>query len=147
MFWPTTSLIAYLSEKERIRCLKGSKVKMQGNDVVGSYKIMLGAYMLPLTCAAHSALLFFILKRLTKFAQPKIIKICLAMFALQPIYALLLVKSFDSFKTSFKKLRYLFANFFRGDVYDKFNRRRKELQKKIITMVEKVGGDVVENFD
>ena len=135
MFWPTTSLIAYLAEKERIKCLKGSKVKMQGNDVVGSYKIMLGSYMLPLTCAVHSGILFFILKRFSKFAQPKIIKICLAMFALQPIYALLLVRSFDSFKTSFKKLRYLFHNFFRGGVYDEFNRKKKEIQKKVITMV------------
>lgn len=61
MMGPTTSLIVYLTEKERIRCLKGSKVKQYGNDVVGSYKILLSTMLMPLTCAGHSTLLYFLL--------------------------------------------------------------------------------------
>ena len=44
MMGPTTSLIVYLSERERIKCLKGSKVKQYGHDVVGSYKILLSTF-------------------------------------------------------------------------------------------------------
>jgi hypothetical protein len=65
MFYPTTSLIAYLSERERIKCLKGSKVKHYGNDVVGSYKIMVSSILLPLTCAIHSGILYLLLRKFT----------------------------------------------------------------------------------
>ena len=75
MMGPTTSLIVYLSEKERIKCLKGSKVKQYGNDVVGSYKILLCTYLMPLTCAIHSTLVYFLLKKFTKIAKNNILKI------------------------------------------------------------------------
>jgi hypothetical protein len=68
MFAPTTTLIAYLSEKERIKCLKGSKVKHYGNDVVGSYKIMLSSFLMPLTCTIHSAILFLLLKKFSNYS-------------------------------------------------------------------------------
>lgn len=117
MFAPTTTLIAYLSEKERIKCLKGSKVKHYGNDVVGSYKIMLSSFLLPLTCAAHSTILYFLLKKFTKLAPKTILKLALGLFALQPIYALLFVKSFDSLKRSWKKMTFMFWRVFKRGIY------------------------------
>lgn len=108
---------------------------MYGHDVVGSYKILLGSFLLPLTCAAHSTILFFLLKKFTKITQDKIIKICLGVFALQPIYALLLVKSYDELVTSFKKLKYLFFNLFGSNVYAEFNEKKKKLQKTVIALV------------
>jgi len=101
MFGLTTQLIAYLAEKERIKCLKGSKVKMYGNDVVGSYKIILSTFLMPLTCAAHSILLYFGLQKYTKLDHKTILQASVGLFVLQPIYALLFVKSYDSFKRSF----------------------------------------------
>jgi hypothetical protein len=146
MFAPTTTLIAYLSEKERAKCLKGSKVKHYGNDVVGSYKIMLSSFMLPLTCAVHSILLYFALQKFTKFTQKTQLKLSIGLFVLQPIYALLFVKSYDSFKRSWKKLKFLFLRMFKRDIYKEFNRDKKDLQKIIIELVNKIGEEVVENF-
>ena len=146
MFAPTTTLIAYLSEKERIKCLKGSKVKHYGNDVVGSYKIMLSSFLLPLTCGLHSALLYWLLKRYSRLAPRSVLKAAVGLFALQPIYALLFVKSYDSFKRSWKKLKFNFLRLFQRDIYSEFNREKKDLQKKIIEMVDKLGEEVVENF-
>lgn len=146
MFAPTTTLIAYLSEKERMKCLKGSKVKHYGNDVVGSYKIMLSSFLLPLTCAVHSVVLYYLLKRFTKLEQKSVLKIAVGLFGLQPIYALLFVKSYDSFKRSWKKLKFMAWRMFKRNIYTEFNREKKELQKKIIELVNKVGEEVVENF-
>jgi phosphate/sulfate permease len=117
MFAPTTSLITYLSEKERIKCLKGSKVKQYGNDVVGSYKIILSTFLLPLTCAIHSGILYFALKKYTQFDDKTILKATIGLFSLQPIYALLFVKSYDSIKKSWKKLKYLFRRTFNPNAY------------------------------
>ena len=147
MMGPTTSLIVYLSEKERIKCLKGSKVKQYGNDVVGSYKILLCTYLMPLTCAVHSTLVYFLLKKFTKIAKNNILKIALGMFALQPIYALLFVKSYDSFKRSWYRLKFLFMRLFKPNIYDDFNRSKREIQKKILDVVEEMGDKVVENFE
>ena len=122
---PTTSLIVYLSEKERIKCLKGSKVKKNGNDVVGSYKILLSTFLMPLTCAGHSTLLYFILKKFSKLPKKTILKIALGMFALQPIYALLFVKGYDSFKRSWYRLKFLFMRLFKPNIYEDFNRSKR----------------------
>lgn len=82
MMAPTTFLVAHLAEKERIRCLKGSKVKLYGNDVVGSYKILLASFMFPLTAIIHSVGLHFLLKKYTKISYKDNIKICLLLFCL-----------------------------------------------------------------
>jgi hypothetical protein len=125
MMGPTTSLIVYLSERERIKCLKGSKVKQYGNDVVGSYKILLSTILMPLTCAGHSALLYFVLQKFTKLSKPTILKLALGLFALQPIYALLFVKSYDSFNRSWEKLKFMFMRLFKPSIYEEFNMGKK----------------------
>ncbi len=121
----TTTLIAYLAEKERIKCVKGSKVKLFGNDVVGSYKILLASVLMPITCAIHSFLLYFILKRKTTLSAQSIMKLSVGLFILQPIYALIFVKSYDSFKRSFERLKGLFLMLFKGSFYEDFNREKK----------------------
>jgi hypothetical protein len=86
---------------------------------------MLSSFLLPITCAIHSAILYGALKYWTKLEQKTILKISLGLFALQPIYALLFVKSYDSFKKSWLKINYLFMRLFKKDVYTEFNREKK----------------------
>ena len=45
---PVGFLMRYLAEKERIKCLKASSVKVLGKDVVTSYKLILGFVILPI---------------------------------------------------------------------------------------------------
>lgn len=132
---PTTSLIVHLAEKERLKCLKGSKVKKFGNDVVGSYKILLCTFLMPLTCAGHSVLLYFILQKFTKLNKKTILKLSLGLFALQPIYALLFVKSYDSFRRSWYRLKFLFMRLFKPNIYDDFNRNKREIQRQVLKIV------------
>lgn len=62
---PTTSFIAYKAEKERIRCLKNSEVKVRGNDVVGSYKILLSMIYFPIATGVHLTILYKVLQKYT----------------------------------------------------------------------------------
>ena len=66
---------------------------------------------------------------------------------LMPIYALGLVKSFDSLGHSFKKLKFLFVRIFKRSVYTEFDKTRKKLSKDILGLVDKCGAEVIEAFD
>lgn len=73
--------------------------------------------MMPLTCGIHSLLLYFGLKKYTKLSPQTILKLAIGLFVLQPIYALLIVKSYDSFKRSAEKLKFLFKQLFQKNAY------------------------------
>lgn len=64
-----------------------------------------------------------------------------------PLYAFFLVKSYDSFGRSFTKLKLLFLRLFRRSIYTEFNNKKKELSQKIIELVDKYGGEVIEDFE
>jgi hypothetical protein len=73
----------------------------------------------------------------------KAIKLSLLLFALQPVYALLFVKSYDSLKRSWKKLKFMFWRMLKPNIYTDFNREKKEIQKKIMKTVDTFGSEVV----
>lgn len=75
--------------------------------------------------------------------KSKAIKLSLLLFALQPIYALLFVKSYDSLKRSWKKLKFMFWRMLKPNIYTDFNREKKEIQKKIMKTVDTFGSEVV----
>lgn len=89
-------------------------------------------FLLPATAAVHSSLLYFVLTKYFQVDQKKSIKASLISFALLPIYALIMVKSYDSFGQSWTKLKYLFWRLFNRDFYNKFNAQKKQLSKKIL---------------
>lgn len=64
---PTTSIIAYQAEKERIKCLQNSDVKQKGTDVVGSYKILLSMIYFPITTGIHTLLMYYCLNNFTDY--------------------------------------------------------------------------------
>ena len=45
---PVSIILGYLAEKERIKCLKASTVKVLGKDVITSYKLVIGAIVMPI---------------------------------------------------------------------------------------------------
>jgi len=89
-------------------------------------------FLFPATAAVHSSLLYFVLTKYFQVDQKKSIKASLISFALLPIYALIMVKSYDSFGQSWTKLKYLFWRLFNRDFYNKFNAQKKQLSKKIL---------------
>lgn len=144
---PTTGLVSYLAEKERIKCQKSSTVKEYARDVVSSYKILLSMFLLPATAVVHSSLLYFVLTKYFQVDHKKSLKASLISFALLPIYALLMVKSYDSFGQSWTKLKLMFWRLFNRNFYNKFNAQKKQLSKKILEFIDKHGEEVVENLE
>jgi hypothetical protein len=96
-------------------------------------------FLFPATALIHSGLLFTVLTRYLKFDNKKSLKASILSFIFLPIYALIMVKSYDSFGESWTKLKYMFWRLFNRNFYDKFNQQKKQLSKKILEMVEKHG--------
>jgi hypothetical protein len=65
---PMTTLVSYLSERERVKCLKASKVKLKGTDIVGSYKILLTITFFPFFQFLNTFLTYLALTRFTNFS-------------------------------------------------------------------------------
>jgi hypothetical protein len=144
---PMTSLIVYLSEKERIKCLKASKVKIRGNDVVGSYKIKLSVILFPIFQIINALMTYYLLGKFTNFTPTTNKRIALAVFFLVPIYALMMVRSVDSLKRTFKKLKYLFIKVFKRDLLDTYEKNTRELSQNIRSAVDKFGETVFPDFE
>lgn len=122
-------------------------MKVKGNDVVGSYKILLSMIYFPITTSLHTVILYKCLRKFTELEPNKCLKYCLLVPLLMPLYAFFLVKSYDSFGRSFTKLKLLFLRLFRRSIYTEFNNKKKELSQKIIELVDKYGGEVIEDFE
>lgn len=72
---------------------------------------------------------------------------CLLVPLLMPLYALLLVRSYDSLGRSWKKLKYLLLRVFKRSIYTRFEEKKKELSSMIVKMVDEYGEKVIEDFD
>ena len=94
----------------------------------------------PVTTSLHTVIFYKCLKKFTEFDTKKCLKLSLLVPLLMPIYAYLLVKSYDSFGRSFIKLKMLFLRLFRRSIYSEFDQKKKELSNKIIELVDKHGG-------
>lgn len=144
---PMTTLVAYLSEKERIKCLKASKVKVKGNDVVGSYKILVSLVLFPIFQVFNSIMTYVVLSNLTNWKPETVKKLAIAVLILVPLYALFMVRGLDSLGHAFKKLKYLFLKLFKRDSLDLYEKKVRELARHIRTAVDKYGKDVYNDFE
>ena len=71
----------------------------------------------PITTSLHTIIFYKCLQKFTKFDNKKCFKLSLLIPLLMPIYAYLLVKSYDSFGRSFTKLKLFFLRLFRRSIY------------------------------
>jgi len=53
-----------------------------------------------------------------------------------PVYAIFMVKSYDSLGKSFIKLKYFFIRLFKRSLYQEYNKSKKDLSKQITKIVE-----------
>ncbi len=81
--------------------------------------------LFPTTASIHSSLLYFVLTKYFKIDSKKSLKASLLSFVLLPLYALIMVKSYDSFGRSWTKLKYFFWRLFNRKFYDKLNAQKK----------------------
>ena len=105
--------------------MKNSDVKKKGNDVVGSYKILLSMIYFPITTVLHTFLAYQCLNRFTDYEPTKCLKLSLLIPLLLPIYAMIIVKSYDSLGRSFAKLTTLFVRMFKRSMYTEVEEKKK----------------------
>jgi glycerol-3-phosphate O-acyltransferase/dihydroxyacetone phosphate acyltransferase len=126
LFSPVIVLIRRLSERERLRCLRESKVKLEARDIVASYKIILGAALLPAYSILCSVLLYLILQRRQIIKGGYIAISACILFWL--VYAPIAVRSFDGVLNHFKVFRSKLATLFNPGSYDTLKRLREALK-------------------
>ena len=89
---PVIFVLEHLSELERLKALKGSKVKISGKDVVASYKIMISSVIFPLTSLVFTVVLFLFL---WFYEFQRVYQYTLMFFFVWPMYLLVAIRSND----------------------------------------------------
>lgn len=121
-------------------------MKVKGNDVVGSYKIMVSLVLFPIFQVINTVMTYIVLSKFTNWKPETIKKLSLAVLVLVPLYALFMVRGLDSLGHSFKKLKYLFLKLFKRDSLDLYEHKVRELARHIRNAVDKYGKDVYNDF-
>lgn len=127
--------------------MKASKVKIEGNDVVGSTKFRLSLVVLPLTFILISVITFLLTRRFTKWKQSTCIILSVLVFVLFPFYVKEMMPSVDTLNHTWKKLKYLFLRLFKRSSVKTFNKTRITLAEKVRDMVKQYAEKVFPDFN
>mmetsp|Transcript_5329 Transcript_5329/g.484 ORF Transcript_5329/g.484 Transcript_5329/m.484 type:complete len:135 (+) Transcript_5329:1219-1623(+) len=103
--YPVGHVLSMLASTEREKCLKASKVKVKGNDVVASYIVKLGLVALPLYHCFFSTMLLYVLSNFTSLSGSKPLLYSILFFVLYPLYSFRMLKATDKFIRCFKHMR------------------------------------------
>ena len=84
---PFALLLQYLSEKERVKALAGSKVKISANDVVASYKIVCAFVVFPIMSMIYTTGFYLLMAAFVSSNGRYQALLTFGFFLLWPIYA------------------------------------------------------------
>ena len=84
---PFALLLQYLSEKERVKALAGSKVKISANDVVASYKIVCAFVVFPIMSMIYTTGFYLLMAAFVTSNVRNQVLLTFGFFLLWPIYA------------------------------------------------------------
>jgi glycerol-3-phosphate O-acyltransferase / dihydroxyacetone phosphate acyltransferase len=147
MLFPLSTSIQFYAERERIKALKGSTVKINANDVLASAKIV--AYMgtFPIYLSFFTYVFNRILRWYFEYDRADAYLYTLAFFVLFPIVQLISIRSHDGVKTHYSNFQGRFLSLFYTDQVDLIKSTRKALKQKVRSVVDRVGPQVFKNFD
>ena len=111
--------------------MKSSKVKVKGNDVVGSYKILLSLLLFPFTNILNSFIIYKLLDYYTELEDSTCFKIVLLVYFLLPFFLTFMVRSYDSMFRTINKLKFYITRLFKRDIYIDIMKKRKHLSVHI----------------
>ena len=84
---PFALLLQYLSEKERVKALAGSKVKISANDVVASYKIVCAFVVFPIMSMIYTTGFYLLMAAFVSSNGRYQVLLTVGFFLLWPIYS------------------------------------------------------------
>ncbi|EAS02043.2 glycerol-3-phosphate O-acyltransferase (macronuclear) [Tetrahymena thermophila SB210] len=144
---PFGLLLNYLSEKERIKCQRESKVKVLGKDVVASYKLILAIVILPIQFFLL-ALLFFLIGPLFISSMYGHRLLYTSIFCIiYPTYNYIMILSTDRLWMHSKNLAGKFNCLFNEQQYLTLKAIRSNIQTQLREYVNEYGKEVFKNLD
>lgn len=115
--------------------------------MVSSQKILLTLMLFPIFQVLNSLGTYWLLRHFTHLSAETAKTLALAVFFLVPVYALILVRSYDTLWTTFKKFKYMAMKVFKRDLVDEFEKQMRRLAVGIREAVERHGKSVFVEFE
>lgn len=131
MTLPAAIVLNIYTERERMKALANSKVKISGKDVVASYKVLAALVIVPISICIYTAAFYFSIGKWNLVDPSSRTKATIAFLFAWPIYIIAMIRSNDGLVRHSRKVKsqilfYLFAS-----KYNKLQRQRTALQEKV----------------
>ena len=146
MFSPIFLLSNHISKKKARTALAKSSVKIKANDVIATWKILMGMGFAPLLYILWSTIITYVVVARKRYTSHWIC-VYFITYALCVIvtYSALIVG--DRGMDTLKSLRPLYLSLTSPSGLKKLQREREELTQRIVTMMNVFGADVHPDFD
>lgn len=144
---PLTFVNKILAERERVRALKKSSVKVVGADVMGSTKILTSFILYPILCTFFTSSLFFLQLYYSNLTLWQNIENCIWFLVFFPIYNYICVRSIDGVVGNYNNLAIRIYALFSYDTMKSIREQRAQLAEKVNRIITQFGPKVFPNFD
>jgi glycerol-3-phosphate O-acyltransferase/dihydroxyacetone phosphate acyltransferase len=144
--FPLSTAISFYAERERIKALKGSVVKIKGNDVLATAKIVAFICTYPVYLVLFT-FLFYLSLSYYGFSQAAAWYYSFIFYILYPIISIISIRSHDGVRTHYTEFQGRFLSMFYTSQVDLIKQTRRTLKKKVRAVVDKVGPQIFKNFD
>mmetsp|Transcript_37820 Transcript_37820/g.57887 ORF Transcript_37820/g.57887 Transcript_37820/m.57887 type:complete len:306 (-) Transcript_37820:21-938(-) len=147
MTFPLSTAIAFYSERERIKALKKSTVKVTANDVLASIKILAYISTYPIYLMMFTFLFNTTLQVYFEFDRAQAYTYSTFFFFFFPIISVVSIRSHDGVRTHYTDFQGRFLSLFYTNQVEYIKSTRKALKRKVRAIVDKVGPQVFKNYD
>lgn len=146
MTYPLTLFISSYVERERIKALKNSVVKVKAQDVSASLKIFTYICLYPFYLAFFCCLFYYALQWYG-FGAAGRFSYTLLFAILFPATSLIAIRSHDGVQTHMTEFHGRLINLLYADQVELIKTTRKELKKRVRGLVDRLGPRLFKNFD
>lgn len=146
MVYPLSLYISNYVERERIKALKNSVVKVKAQDVSASLKIFTYICLYPFYLAFFCCLFSYALRWYGVGAGARF-SATLAFCVLFPATSLIAIRSHDGVQTHMTEFHGRCVNLFYSDQVELIKVTRRELKKRVRGLVDRLGPRLFKNFD
>lgn len=144
MFLPVFIVAKRISKQKAKEALAGSTVKIKANDVIATWKILIGMGLAPLLYTLWSIIITYMLRH--RFPGNKLLTFGCSYFACSAVtYSALLVG--DIGMDIFKSLRPLYLSITTPQGLRDLQKERRALAEKITDLINTIGPELFPDFD
>ncbi|CAO3690864.1 unnamed protein product [Rhizopus microsporus] len=133
---PLIWITNYISKKKQRQALAGSSVKIQGKDVIASWKVIVVSIAAPTLYGIYALFyLLFLIKRRSQLSLQSKLRRAACVWAIQPILSYLLMRLGDTGLDIYKSIKPLFLAIRNPEAGEIIRQIRKDLAKDITDFI------------